>query len=239
MKLYQLTSFFLSTVILCAAVSVFVSGPANANKAQALEIEADNSLEWDRNNKTFLAKGNAIASNGDARVYANSLIAHYTENEAGDIIIKKIVAAGNARTEKNDDVITARKMVAFMNAENKLDRIEASKNVKIVTPNEKATSDKAIYSFSTEIASMSGNVKLSRGANVMLGEKAEFNLKTNVARLFSGTKTEGSGSSGRVRGVFYVDANKPDVQFEEDKAVEDFRAESEIQSTQPYADLNK
>lgn len=235
MKPLRLISFFLPVLMLIYAA---VSSPAYANKAQALEIEADNSLEWDRNNKTFMAKGNAVASNGDARVYADALIAHYTENESGDIIIKKIVASGNARTEKSDDVITAREMVAFMNAQNRLDRIEASKNVKITTPNEKATSDKAVYSFSTEIASMNGNVKLTRGANVMLGQKAEFNLKTNVARLFSAKKENGAAGSGRVRGVFYVDADKADVQFEQDAAVEDTQSQAEQQPKKPYTGLN-
>ena len=235
MKATQLISFFLPVLMLICAV---VSSPAYANKAQALEIEADNSLEWDRNNKTFMAKGNAVASNGDARVYADALIAHYTENESGDIIIKKIVASGNARTEKSDDVITAREMVAFMNAQNKLDRIEASKSVKIITPNEKATSDKAVSSFSTEIASMSGNVKLTRGAHVMLGQKAEFNLKTNVARLFSAKKENGAAVAGRVRGVFYVDADKADVQFEQDAAAEETQPQAEQQPTKPYTGLN-
>lgn len=170
-----------------------------------LEIEADNSLEWDRNNHVFTAKGNAVVKRGDASVQADLLTANYTENEAGDITIQNIVATGKPKAVKGDDTITAEKLTAYLGANNQMERIEAERNVKISTPSESAKSSKAIYYFETERAVMNGDVVLMRGANLLFGAQAEFNLKTNVAKLSS---PKDSGGGGRVRGVFYTEKTK-------------------------------
>lgn len=174
-------------------------------KGAPLEIEADNSLEWDRNNFTFMAKGNAMAKKGDTTVKADKLIAHYTEGTGGEVTINKIIALGNARAEKEDDIITAKEMTAYLDENNRLSVIEVSKNVVIKTPNEKAQGNKAVYYLDKEQAVLTGNVKLIQGPNILLGERAEFNMKTNIARL---SATGNNGEKGRVRGVFYTEKDR-------------------------------
>ena len=185
--------------ILLTLLMLFAFAPVYA-AGTALEIEADNSLEWDRPAKTFMAKGNAVAKNGDIFVHADLLVAYYEENESGDIIIKKIVATGSPYSKQNDGTtIHAKTLTAFVGANNKLDHLEAKNNVKIKSASQEAEGDLAIYKYKTKVATLTGNVVLSRGSNLLFGDKAEFNLKTDVARLSSNEGT------GRVRGVFYVD----------------------------------
>lgn len=191
--------------ILLFCVLLFLSAPLYAEQAMPLEIEADNSLEWNREANTFAATGNAIARHDDAVVKADILLAKYKETADGKIHIESITATGAPLASKGDDMITAKKLTAFLGASNKMERIEARGDVKITSPKETATSRLALYDFESEIAVMSGDVILKRGSNVLKGDKAEFNLSTNVARIFSEDQ-KGDGTK-RVRGIFYVDEN--------------------------------
>ncbi|MEK9660840.1 MAG: LptA/OstA family protein [Alphaproteobacteria bacterium] len=62
-----------------------------------IHIEADNGIEWQRGNQLYLASGNARASQGDAAVEADQLIAYYRPNADGENEIYRIDAIGNVR----------------------------------------------------------------------------------------------------------------------------------------------
>jgi lipopolysaccharide export system protein LptA len=174
--------------------------------ASSLEIEADDALEWDRKNGIVTARGNAVVIKDDMTLKADLLTAYYTEEEGGNMTIQKIVATGNPKAIKGKDVISANLMTAYM-ANSRLDHIKVEGNVKIVTPTEQAESKYATYKTATEVVSMQGDVSIKRGANILLGDKAEFDLKTDVARLMA-APVKADGTKTRVRGVFYLD-DKP------------------------------
>src|SRR3546814_19828938 len=46
---------------------------------QPLEINANDGIEWNRNDKTYIARGNARAASGDVEVLADVLTAHYRD----------------------------------------------------------------------------------------------------------------------------------------------------------------
>jgi lipopolysaccharide export system protein LptA len=52
---------------------------------QPIEISADNGIEWDRDAKTYTARGNAVASQGSAEIHADTLIASYSSGNSSDI----------------------------------------------------------------------------------------------------------------------------------------------------------
>lgn len=62
-----------------------------------IHIEADNGIEWQRNNQLYLATGNARASQGESAVEADQLIAYYRPNDNGENEIYRIDAIGNVR----------------------------------------------------------------------------------------------------------------------------------------------
>ena len=76
--------------------------------------------------------------------------------------------------------------------------MEAKINVVITTEKEVLTGDYAIYKSATNTAEISGNVKITSGANVLEGAKAEVDLTTNISKMFGAQAT-----GKRVRGVFY------------------------------------
>lgn len=66
---------------------------AQQDKAEPIEIEADDTLEWDRDAQTYTANGNATATQGDASIRAATLVADYKENDQGKNEIWRLTAA--------------------------------------------------------------------------------------------------------------------------------------------------
>ncbi len=64
---------------------------------QPLEINADEGIEWRRNEQLYIARGNAEAIRGDLTVFADVMTAHYSKNQAGDTDIDRIDVEGNVR----------------------------------------------------------------------------------------------------------------------------------------------
>jgi lipopolysaccharide export system protein LptA len=67
---------------------------------QPLEINAEDGIEWNRNDKTYIARGNARAASGDVEVLADTLTAYYREpgeGEQGETEIFLLEATGNVR----------------------------------------------------------------------------------------------------------------------------------------------
>ena len=75
-----------------------------------------------------------------------------------------------------------------------IDRIDAFGNVLVSTGSEIARSNEGVYNPQTEIATLCGNVKITRGKNQLNGACAEVNLKTGRSRLL--------GRGQRVKGIF-------------------------------------
>jgi lipopolysaccharide export system protein LptA len=49
---------------------------------QAIEISADNGIEWNRGAKTYTARGNAVAVQGTSEIHAETLVASYTASSS-------------------------------------------------------------------------------------------------------------------------------------------------------------
>jgi len=62
-----------------------------------IEVEAENGIEWQRDRKVVLARGNAWAIRGDTEVRADVLSAHYREGSNGNSEIWRLEADGNVR----------------------------------------------------------------------------------------------------------------------------------------------
>lgn len=121
----------------------------------------------------------------------------------------KAYVLGKATVIEKDRKVRAKKFIAYMKrgkkGESSLQRVEALGDVVIVTKNEIARGDRGDYNAEKRIATLTGNVKLTRGDNQLNGDRAEVNFKTGVSRLLgrSGSRVhvilvprEGEGSQG-------------------------------------------
>jgi lipopolysaccharide export system protein LptA len=72
-------------------------GLPGADRSTPVEIHADNGIEWQQNAQAYIARGNAIAKQGDVTVRADQLIAYYRNNAAGGTDVWRIDAVGKVR----------------------------------------------------------------------------------------------------------------------------------------------
>lgn len=237
------------------------SDPLSPGSSNApIEIEAEGGLEWRRNEKLYVARGNAKAKRGDLTVTADTLSARYRDKPGGSSEIWQIEADGNVRmawpgrtitgghavynfdtrvlrvtggnlgVDTGEEKLTAVESLEYQDGpqiaiargdatvvqENRtvradlmtghfkrqadgkteLVRVEADGNVKVKTPDTFASSAKGDYDLTTEVMTMSGDVKVTNGGNQFNGEYAEVNVKTGVSRLLGSP-----GGTGKVKSL--------------------------------------
>lgn len=81
------------------------------------------------------------------------------------------------------------------------ERMEADGQVYFVTPERTVRADSAVYTFSGESITLTGNVIVVQGKSVVRGDRLVINTRTGQAQMSSGVR--GRNKPGRVRGVFY------------------------------------
>jgi lipopolysaccharide export system protein LptA len=79
-------------------------------------------------------------------------------------------------------------------------RMVAEGPVHFVTPDSIAKGDRAVYELLPDEITITGNVVVTRGENVVKGDRLVIDVKTGRSTLASNAKGRGSD---RVRGVFY------------------------------------
>jgi lipopolysaccharide export system protein LptA len=87
-----------------AALALAAPAPAAAQGLSALqsgegplEITADQGIEWRRNEKLYIARGNARAARGALELHADALTAHYRDTAKGGTEVYRIDADGHVR----------------------------------------------------------------------------------------------------------------------------------------------
>ena len=113
------------------------------------------------------------------------------------------VARGDAVALREDKRVRADLLTAYLlpNEEENLeiDRVDLNGNVEVSSSTEYARGNKAVYYVKREFATLSGNVRITRGDNQLNGEYAEVDMAAGVSRLRSAAP--GGASRDRVRGL--------------------------------------
>ena len=78
-------------------------------------------------------------------------------------------------------------------AQGTISRINAAGGVRFSTPSETAQGDSGVYDVDAQVITLTGSVVLTRGANVIRGEKLVLNLATGQSKI---------ESTRRVRALF-------------------------------------
>ncbi len=81
--------------------------------------------------------------------------------------------------------------------------IEALGNVFVSSPGETAEGERGVYDVTKRTIALDGNVVLTRGGNVIRGERLELDLAKGVSRVIGG------GTGGRVKGLFLPEGESP------------------------------
>lgn len=169
---------------------------------QPVTIEAD-SLEIHDKDRYAVFLGNVVVKQGDSIMRSRELKVHYEGSMRGS------PKSADGKTDQN--AAAPAKSRAGQTVTNdpaqRIRMIEATGGVIVTNKDQKATGDKGVFDMRTNLATISGNVVISQGPNVMRAEKLVVDMKTGFSKMEAGTKD----GSKRVQGLFLpssVDSKK-------------------------------
>lgn len=141
-----------------------------------IEVSAENGIEWRRDAKSYTARGNAIASQGDSQILADSLTAYYG---AGDNSIDRLVAEGHVRIQTSTQTATGDK--ADYDTTKKL-LVMTGSALKIETPKETMTArDSLEYWQDRDALVARGDVYIVQGNTKIQSDLATGYFRRNDA----------------------------------------------------------
>lgn len=149
------------------------------NKDQPVHIEAA-TLEVHDKAKTATFSGNVQVVQGDTTMRCRSLVVFYGPEE-GASSAKPAVAARSAA----DGPATPGMPQGAQN----IRRIEARGGVTVVTKDQNASGELGVYDLKSKTITLTGNVVVSQGKNVLHGERVVVDTATGNARVESGATT--------------------------------------------------
>ena len=82
--------------------------------------------------------------------------------------------------------------------------VEAFDNVLIISEQDRVRADRGIYKIDSGIATLAGNITITRADSILTGDQAEVNLKTGVSKLLTADPVRsGVRKKKRIRGLIY------------------------------------
>jgi lipopolysaccharide export system protein LptA len=138
--------------------------PISADADQPIEINAD-SLEVQQDRSLAVFSGNVDATQGRIRLRADKLNVWYRRGGGGEADVQGAIR-----------------------------RIEAQGRVFVSSPEETAQGDSGVYDVPGKQIVLTGQVVLTRGENVIRGERLVMDMETGRSKVM--------GDGGRVRGLF-------------------------------------
>ena len=162
-----------------------VQGPQNAlqgfsqNRDQPVKIQAA-SLEVREKDKQATFSGDVHVVNGDTELRCRSLVVFYDDD------------SGSAKNMKAAD--------PGPGGEKSIKRIEAKGGVTVVQKDQNASGDAAIFNMRENIVTLTGNVVVTRGQDVLRGQRLVVDLTNGVSKM----------DQGRVEGLFQSGPRNPE-----------------------------
>jgi lipopolysaccharide export system protein LptA len=216
---------------------------------EPIEISADNGIEWKREARTYTARGNALAQQGDTSIAADKLIAYldgqdeltrweafgnvkvstdrstsygdYAEYQESSRVL--VMTGSNLKVVTDNETVTARDQLEYWRdrdavvakgavvivqkettihadeatgyfrdnnattddggSSSDLSQLDAEGHVRVDSKDQTSFSDKLAYNPDTEIAVLTGNVKILSKDNTYTGGRAELDMKNDISRL--------------------------------------------------------
>ncbi len=177
-----------AAAVLFAAVLAAPAAPAFAQIGKAggpVDIESDQLQVVDAERKAIFS-GNVDAQQGDARLKSKTLTVFFAQKPAA--------TAANASQSAGE---------ALGASFGEIERLVAEGDVLYLTPTERARGDYGVYEMKTDTITLTGGVVVTRGDNVIKGDKMTIEVSSGKTTIVSNSPTAAGGKKPpRVRGVF-------------------------------------
>jgi lipopolysaccharide export system protein LptA len=172
-----------------AALQAQPKGPPNAlqgfsqNRDEPVHIEAA-TLEVRDKDKVATFSGDVRVTQGDTNLRCKSLVVFYEqEGKKGSTLPAADPGPGGQQRIK---------------------RLEARGGVVVTQKQETATGDLGIFDMKTNTVTLTGNVVMTQGKNILRGDRLVVNLTSGVSKVESG-----KNGHGRVEGLFLPGSAPP------------------------------
>ncbi len=186
-------------------------GPPNAlqgfsqNRDEPVHIEAA-TLEVRDKDKVATFSGDVRVKQGDTGMRCSTLRVFYEGGANGDGDAEKN-DDGKNDSGKNDGGKNSSSMTADTpgpGGQQKIKRLEARGNVVVTQKEQTATGNLGIFDMRTNTVTLSGDVTMTQGKNILRGDKLVVNLTSGVSRVESS-----KSGNGRVQGLFVPSGGDP------------------------------
>ena len=161
------------------------SGPPNAlqgfsqNRDEPVHIEAA-TLEVRDKDKVATFNGDVHVTQGDTDLRCKSLVVFYEQDNKNGDTTSSLPAADPGP-----------------GGQQRIKRLEAKGGVVVTQKGETATGALGVFDMKTNTVTLTGNVVMTQGKNVLRGEKLVVDLTSGVSKVESG-----KDGHGRVQGLF-------------------------------------
>ncbi len=150
-----LASALLAGLLAAPAAAQDDGAPDPGASDQPIEIEANEGIEWRRDDKLYIARGDAFARRGDLEVRAAQLTARYRDRPGGGTEIWLIEASGNVRL--NEPGRTVHGDRAVYNLDSRILTVTGG-DLRIETDDETVTADESLeYREKEQVVVARGN----------------------------------------------------------------------------------
>jgi lipopolysaccharide export system protein LptA len=172
-------------------------GPPNAlqgfsqNRDQPVHIESA-TLEVRDKEKVATFSGDVRVKQGDVGLRCKTLVVFYEQDNPG----AKGADKGKAMPAATPGP----------NGEQRIKRLEARGAVVVTQKEQTATGELGIFDMKSNTVTLTGNVIMTQGQNVLRGDKLIVDMATGVSRVESG-----KNGSGRVQGLFLPGSAGPEM----------------------------
>jgi lipopolysaccharide export system protein LptA len=146
-------------------------GPPNAlqgfsqNRDQPVKIQADK-LEVRDKDKVATFTGNVHVTQGDTEMRSKVLVVFYEDNGKPTTAAAKVAQSGSGDQQQ-------------------IRRIEATGGVKVTQKDQNAEGDKGTFDMQANTVTLTGNVIVTKGKDVVRGQRLVVDLNTGVSRVES------------------------------------------------------
>ena len=161
-----------------------------------IEVFADQGIEWQQENRRFIARGSARAIQGDVEVLADVLISHYRDKEDGGTDVYRVDALGNVTIRSAGETATG--SAAVYDFDQAVLVIEGAP-VQLETPDGLVTAEDTIqYWEKDNVAVAEGNAVATKGDQTLYADTLTARFKDEPSDA-SGAETR-SGELSRIEG---------------------------------------
>ena len=173
-----------------------VTGKAPKMTTATDMVTARDSLEWYDQKQIAVARGDAVAVRDTKRIRADVLTAHMTKDKPPTAPAKTEKPAPAPAKSRNSPT-----PLGDADESSRISRVDAQGNVLVSTETDVGRGDFGVYNADSGIATLLGNVTVTRGPNTIRGEYAVMDLNNNISRMMAAPAGVGTATTP-VQGLF-------------------------------------